>query len=117
VLHNTIFISRTYPNVIEYRFPGSVGVVIENNLTDGPIRSRDGATATDNGNYMNALLSMFVDAANGDLHLTDLAQSVIDRGVTSADAGPDWDGDERSGAGTPDIGADERVSGTGPPRP
>src|SRR5688572_4726673 len=85
VLHNTVFISRTYPKVIEYRFPGSAGVIIENNLTDGPIRSRDGATATDRGNYTNALLSMFVDAPNGDLHLTSLAQSLIDQGAASTD--------------------------------
>lgn len=106
VLHDSVFISRTYPNAIEYRFAGSIGVVIQNNLTDGPIRSRDGATAVELANYTSALLSMFVDAAGGDLHLTSLAQSVIDAGVASADAGSDWDGQPRSGI--PDIGADER---------
>ena len=114
MLHNSIFISRTYPNVIEYRFAGSTGVVIQNNLTDGPIRSRDGATAVDNGNHTNALLSMFVDAAAGNLHLTTLAETVIDKGVVSADAGSDWDAEPRTGA--PDIGADERAQASPAPR-
>jgi hypothetical protein len=36
VLHNTILQSGTYPNAIEYRFPGATGVSIINNLTDAP---------------------------------------------------------------------------------
>ena len=35
VLHNTILISRTYANPIEYRFAHTSGVVIANNVLDG----------------------------------------------------------------------------------
>jgi hypothetical protein len=34
-----------YPNAIEYRFPRTTGVIIENNDVDGAIVGRDGATA------------------------------------------------------------------------
>ena len=44
VLHNTILISRTYANPIEYRFPDTTGVVIANNVLDGAIARRDGAS-------------------------------------------------------------------------
>jgi hypothetical protein len=50
VLHNTILASGTYPSLIKYRFPHSTGVQIANNLLDGVILARDGATATLSGN-------------------------------------------------------------------
>jgi hypothetical protein len=50
VLHNTIVISGTYPNAIEYRFADTTGVTVANNLTDAAIRARDGATANLVGN-------------------------------------------------------------------
>ena len=43
VLHNTILISRTYANPIEYRFAHTTGVVIANNVLDGNVMARDGA--------------------------------------------------------------------------
>ena len=46
VLHNTIFISGTYPNPIEYRFPHTTGTVIANNILDGTIAARNGATGS-----------------------------------------------------------------------
>ena len=60
MLHNTILISRTYTNPIEYRFPHTTGVVIANNVLDGSVRARDGATASVSGNYTNAAAALFV---------------------------------------------------------
>lgn len=46
VLHNTVRISGTYTNAIEYRFASTRGVVIRNNRVDGQIQAREGASAT-----------------------------------------------------------------------
>ena len=54
VLHNSIFISGTYANPIEYRFAHTTGVVIANNVLDGNIAARDGATGSVSGNYTTA---------------------------------------------------------------
>ena len=80
VLHNTIVISGTYPNAIEYRFAGRRASTIANNLTDAAIRARDGATATWSSNSSTAAPSMFVTPATGDLHLTTLAATVLEQG-------------------------------------
>jgi hypothetical protein len=108
VLNNTVILSGTYQAAIEYRYTGTTGAVIANNLVDGAIRSRDGATATLTANVVNANPSMFVNPASGDLHLLPNAAMAIDRGVPVGNAETDWDGDVRpSGAGV-DVGADER---------
>jgi len=106
VLHNTIVTSGTYPNAIEYRFPGATGVLIANNLTDAAITSRDGGVADLRGNYTNATPAFFVNPAAGDLHLRATATAALNKGVVTAGADTDWDGDRRPG-GPPDIGADE----------
>ena len=46
VLHNTMLVSGTYANAIEYRFANTTGVFIANNLLDGAIAARDGATGS-----------------------------------------------------------------------
>lgn len=107
-----VLVSRTYPSPIEYRFPHTSGVLIANNVLDGNIAARDGATATVTGNYTAASPSLFVNPASGDLHLTSMATALLDRIATPlAAAGPDWDGQPRP-AGATDIGADE--AGTPP---
>ena len=50
VLHNSILVSGTYQNPIEYRFAHTTGTVIANNVLDGRIAARDGATGTVSGN-------------------------------------------------------------------
>ena len=50
VLNNTIFVSGTYGSPIEYRFAGTTGTLLENNLLDGVIWQRDGASGTDQNN-------------------------------------------------------------------
>jgi hypothetical protein len=106
VLHNSILISGTYSNAIEYRFPDTAGVLIANNLVDGAIASREGGTATLVNNSTAASPSLFVNPSAGDLHLAATATGAIAKGVPVAGAGTDWDGEPRSPS-APDLGADE----------
>jgi hypothetical protein len=62
VLHNTVLTSGTYPYAIEYRFSGTTGVVVTNNLLDGTVLARDGARATVTSNVTSAAASWFVNA-------------------------------------------------------
>jgi hypothetical protein len=115
VLHNTILISRTYANPIEYRFPQTTGVVIANNVLDGTIAARDGAGASVSGNYTSASAALFVNPAAGDLHLRPTAAALLNQiAAVPAHAGVDWDGHPRP-AGAVDIGADEYTAGGTPP--
>jgi len=107
VLHNTVLISNGYPNAIEYRFAGASGVVIANNLLDGAVLARDGATGTVSGNVTSASAAMFVDPVSGNLHLKSTAIAALDKVATPpSSAMTDWDGDVRP-AGATDVGADE----------
>jgi hypothetical protein len=108
VLHNSILVSRTYASPIEYRFPHTTGVVIQNNVLDGNVLARDGATAASvAGNYTAAAASLFVNPGAGDLHLRPTTAVLLDKiAAPPAAAGADWDGQPRP-AGTTDIGADE----------
>lgn len=115
VLHNTILISRTYANPIEYRFPHTTGVVIANNVLDGNVMARDGATGSVSGNYTNASAALFVNPAAGDLHLRPTAAVLLGQvSVPPPAAGVDWDGESRP-AGSTDTGADEYSAGTSTP--
>ena len=107
VLNNTIFVSGTYGSPIEYRFPAATGVVIANNILDGVVLARDGATGTETSNVTGAGAALFVNAAEGDLHLAASASAAIDRGTTLSNVLEDWDGDARPQGIAYDIGADE----------
>ena len=112
VLHNTILISRTYANPIEYRFPHTTGVVIANNVLDGSVTARDGATGSVSGNYTTAAAALFVNPAAGDLHLRSTAAVLLNKvAAPPSAAGVDWDGQSRP-AGSTDIGADGSAGGT-----
>jgi hypothetical protein len=107
VLHNTALISKGYPNAIEYRFAGTSGVVIANNLLDGAVVARDGASGTASGNLTSAAAAMFVDPATGNLHLKSTATAAVDKvAAPPSNAIIDWDGEVRP-AGATDVGADE----------
>jgi hypothetical protein len=117
VLHNSILVSRTYGSPIEYRFPHTTGVVIANNVLDGNILARDGATAAVTGNYTAASASLFVNPGGGDMHVSAAgAPALLNMIATPRAAAPlDWDGEPRP-AGATDIGADEAVSPLSAPR-
>jgi hypothetical protein len=110
VVHNSILISRTYANPIEFRFPHTTGVVIANNVLDGNIAARDAATGSVAGNYTNAIGVFFANPLAGDLHLTPLATVLLNQVISVPTSAPlDWDGQPRP-AGSTDIGADERTA-------
>ena len=62
VLNNTVVLSGTYPNAIEYRFPATTGVEIRFNLADTAVQQRDGASEVASGNVTTAQPGWFVDA-------------------------------------------------------
>jgi hypothetical protein len=107
VVHNTVVQSGTYASPIEYRFAGASGLVIANNLLDGPATARDGAAAALTGNVTNAAAGWFVDAPAGELHLRPSATSAIDLADVSVTEAVDDDGDPRPMGAGPDVGADE----------
>ena len=107
VLNNTVVLSGTYPNAIEYRFPATIGVEIRFNLADTTIQQRDGASGDVSGNVTTAQPGWFVDTTVGDLHLTAAAIAAIDRAAPHPDVTRDYDQEVRPAGAAPDIGADE----------
>jgi len=116
VLNNTILLSGTYGTPIEYRFAQTTNCAIANNLLDGTIWARDGASGTLTTNVTGANASMFAGASTGDLHLV-AGASPIDQGTTVAGAVDDWDGGARPSGAAYDVGADEYGAWGGPPPP
>jgi len=110
ILNNTVVLSGTYPNAIEYRFSGTIGAEIRYNLNDGAVQLRDGASGTVANNVTNAQSSWFVSAAAGDLHLVSTATAAIDKAAVHPEVPLDYDLDIRPQGPAPDIGADEFAS-------
>lgn len=111
VYNNTVY-TLNYPNSIEFRFPETVAS-ITNNLTNRQIVKRDGGSGTLTNNVTNAQEGWFVDAVNGDLHLSTSITSVVDQGITLSQVVRDFACEVR-GNGTYDIGADEFVEASVP---
>ena len=107
ILNNTILLSGTYPAPIEYRYPGAARLLLINNLLDGRIAPRDGATATVRNNLTSAAAGWFVDGRAGDLHLAPSAAAAIDAGLMVIDVPDDIDGRPRPLGAAYDVGADE----------
>ncbi len=107
VYNNTIFLNHNYPNAIEYRFAATNGGIIKNNLTNKAITSRNGGTADVMNNVTDAVASWFVNAANGDLHLTSEINGLAESGVEIMGLTDDFDKDLRPIGERIDIGADE----------
>ena len=114
VLHNTVIVSGTYSNGIEYRFPATTGVEIRYNLMDAGVQQRDGATGTVSNNVTHAQPSWFVNAAAGDLHLVAIATAAIDKAAVHPSVPTDYDAETRPQGTVPDIGADEFSLGSQP---
>jgi hypothetical protein len=118
VLHNTVLISGTYANAIEYRFPDTTGVLVANNLLDALILARDGATGTSVSNLTTATTALLVNPSAGDPHLRSTATAAIDRASATGGTTVDWDGDARPFGAASDLGADEyRIAASVPSAP
>jgi hypothetical protein len=106
VYHNTLF-TENYFNSVEYRFAGTTGVDIANNVCNAAIASRDGGTATVRSNCDDAVPPWFLDATAGDLHLAYAVTAVADQGIILAAVTTDLDCQDRPAGDAPDLGADE----------
>ncbi|MCP4230082.1 MAG: right-handed parallel beta-helix repeat-containing protein [bacterium] len=106
-VYNNSLYTESYGNSIEYRFGGTGGGSIINNLTNAAIVSRDGGSATVQSNVTSAQPSWFADAGAGDLHLTSSVSGVVDSGQTLPEVTDDFDGQERPIGEGYDIGGDE----------
>lgn len=111
VLHNTVILSGTFPNSIEYRFPGTSNCLIANNICDGNITQRDGARATLVENITGAIPSWFVDAAGGNLHLSETGAKALLKAKPCKEVGYDFDGQPRPTYGLRNLGADRYAPG------
>jgi hypothetical protein len=108
VVHNTVLLLGTSATAIDYAHPDSQDLYIANNLVDGKIAGRDGATAIREANLTTATASMFVAAAKGDLRLrADTGKAAINVGLATPFAPTDAAGQARPNAGGTDVGADE----------
>lgn len=111
VYNNTIYLDDGFPWSIEYRFSSTINVLLVNNLTNKPIRSRDGATGIITGNVTNATGTWFVNSSVADLHLGAAVSAVVDNGQTVSGLSDDFDSQVRPQGFGIDIGADEYRSG------
>jgi hypothetical protein len=75
-----------YPNAIEVRFASATNVEVRNNVLDAAIQPRNGALPILSGNLTNAQAPWFVDATDGDLHLTAAAAAESACGALRATA-------------------------------
>lgn len=107
VLHNTVLLSGTYPNAIEYRFTNTSQVLIQNNFCDALIQQRNGASALVISNREDASPGDFINIPGEDFHLN-ASSRAIDQGQSHSDALVDRDGQARPTQGSVDLGADER---------
>lgn len=106
ILHNTVASTQTpSASSIEWRFDNTK-VDLSNNLVTYRLWDR-GGDSTLSGNLEYQPLSLFVDGANGDLHLAETAAVAIDQVATLVDVKDDIDGDSRPIGNAADIGADE----------
>jgi Bacterial Ig domain len=107
VIYNTVLQSGTSGSTIDVQFPESANLLVANNLVDGPIVPKDGASLNLHGNVTNATAGLFVNAATGDLHLQPSAAAAIDMATSNVTAPIDIDGEARPNGGAFDVGADE----------
>lgn len=107
VYNNTIFVENDYWTAIEYRWAGTTGVEIFNNLINKPIMKRDNGSANLQNNFTNATAEMFIDTSTGNLRLKQNIAGVVDAGITINSVNSDIDKQSRPQGNAYDIGADE----------
>ncbi len=109
VYNNTVN-STGYSGSIEYRFSGTTGCEIANNLTSGLVQLRNGGSAQLSSNYENAEDSFFIDPDNihnVNLHLSGEIAQIVDKADLVSGMINDIDCESRESDTGPDIGADE----------
>ncbi len=110
VVHNTVLLAGTSRTAIDVAHRDSTGVYVANNLLDGTIVRRDGATALLEANLSKATSSMFVAPDQGDCRLrADRGLPAIDTGVFTPFAPVDAAGTSRPRGAGVDIGARELI--------
>jgi len=109
VVHNTIVSTDSIFSSIEWRFAGSQGIEISNNIATHNLRERNGAKGTLLNNLEGASLSLFLNAGSGDLHLNSDANEAINQGAVLPSGLSDEDFDQETRDAEPDIGADEVI--------
>jgi hypothetical protein len=107
VYNNTVVLEHAASAAIEYRFPATKNVALVNNLTNRPIRARNGASAEVASNRVDAERAWFVDVTAGDLRLAQSVSGVTDGGRPVNGLVDDFDGNERPSGRGVDIGAYE----------
>jgi parallel beta-helix repeat protein len=117
VVANNTVLTNGYPNAIEYRFSATHNVVIQNNLTNARIQSRDGGTARLVTNVTSAQPNWFAARAPADLHLEHARISVMNKGQPIAEAALDFDCQRRPIGDSFEVGADESALEVVPTRP
>lgn len=115
ILHNTIYYRKDLPHAvnwgIEYRY-APTSVIIQNNLSNLPIRQRFPVAqgeAVIKGNVTNAQADWFRNILMEDVHLSS-GTYAIDRGVELSGDHWDFEGALRPIGNAPDVGADEYES-------
>lgn len=115
VIHNTVFAapgtSKAFSS-IDARF-ANTSAEIHNNLVNN-ITLRENPAVTASHNLEQVTARDFAGAARMDFHLR-AGSRAIDAGITVEDAGLDMDGEARGAR--PDVGADEKLRGSGFPVP
>ncbi len=105
VVHNTIHDPQTRKGRLIRTVFANDGLLVANNLLSGPAVSNESDSQIRwLGNLIEDMTASFVDAARGDLHLTDSATKAVDAAVFLPDITRDIDNQRRD---KPDIGADE----------
>lgn len=107
VYNNSVYLDHSFPWAIEYRWASTKNALIANNLTNKPVTSRDGGSATLSSNVTNAAKAWFASPSTGDLHLASSVTTVVDKGQLINGLTNDFDGQSRPEGSGVEIGADE----------
>lgn len=105
VVHNTVVSSQPPYSSIEWRWP-ETDVVLVNNLVSHDLRERDGAVASVSGNLVDADVTMLVDLAGHDAHLA-AGAAAIGAAIPAASRSPPPTSTVT--LAPPDVGAGQHV--------